>query len=286
MSRAQICPGCTNRFTRGRAAHVFVGGEVKAATVCQECAAGGLLLVIPSAAAASRARNAPIAAHIRKLAKAYELNDDARAEGLRQAADVIESGRAVPIEEPRAPLGAATSTVPLAKLNGAAHPKTPAIHRDVKPDNGVLSKADRRILSAVAHASASRAKLAILTGYSARSGGFASALARLRKRGHLVSEGGEFAATHAGLEVLGPIDPLPTGPALISYWSERLNPCESAILQCVATAYPREVPRGEIGTRTGYSETSGGFASALAKLRTLELVDGFKASPALMEAAT
>ncbi len=313
MSRAQVCPGCTNRFTKGRAAHVVLGGEVKAATVCQECAGAGLLLVIPSAAAASRARNAPIAAYIRKLAKAYDLNDDHRAEGMRQAADILESGRAVPIEDEAPPL----SEMDRAPRPGARSPREIATsllngsasvgHRDDKParfspgeHNGAKSSSsehngaappagkapiDRAILStlAVAKRPLQRASVAIWSGYSSQSGSFAAALTRLRAAALIEGPPGAIALTDAGRAAAEglPVDVL--GGSIVGYWCELVGPCAAAILETLASAYPEKVEREALAERTGYSANSGSFAAALTNLRRLELVDGFRASSALME---
>lgn len=48
-------------------------------------------------------------------------------------------------------------------------------------------------------------------------------------------------------------------------------------------AHCRQPPRSrhELAEMAGYSETNGGFASALAKLRTMQLIDGPSLSPAL-----
>jgi hypothetical protein len=282
--KSKVCPACTNKFTRGRTAHVLAGGQLVATVVCSDCAGNGLLFVIPSTTASARAITVSLVSHLRKLAKAYELNDDGRAIGLRQAADILESGRAVEAVTTAAPTRV-EKPIRTVELVPEAKPSKKSITAllDCTNLNGALSKADRRILSAVAHGSASRKKVAIVSGYSARSGGFASALASLRARGYLASEAGEFSATREGLKALGPIEALPKGPALISYWVERLSPCEGTILQRLVAAYPNRVDRHTLGEETGYSENSGGFASALAKLRTLELVDGYRASPELMQ---
>lgn len=60
---------------------------------------------------------------------------------------------------------------------------------------------------------------------------------------------------------------------------------QADVLAALADEYPEEVEREALASRTGYSARSGSFASALAKLRTLELVDGLRASKSLMEDA-
>jgi len=131
---------------------------------------------------------------------------------------------------------------------------------------------------------ASRAELAILSGYSIESGGFAKALATLRAAGHIVGKSSAISVTSGGVNAAGAVEPLPRGAELLEYWCGRVGPCGSAILQTLSTTYPRELARDELAERTGYSPQSGGFAKALAQLRTLELVEGLAISKPLAQA--
>ena len=127
-----------------------------------------------------------------------------------------------------------------------------------------------------------RAQVAILSEYSSRSGSFAQALAALRVAGYMTGSSNALEATPDGRNVIGHVPPLPTGRQALEHWRVKLGECEGAILQVLAQAYPAEVDRDRLATSTGYSARSGSFAQALAKLRKLELVDGFRASSALM----
>jgi hypothetical protein len=71
---------------------------------------------------------------------------------------------------------------------------------------------------------------------------------------------------------------------LIDYWCEKLGPCASAMLQTLSITPGHDLAREELATRTGYAETSGGFAKALARLRKLELVEGTRLSEPLRRA--
>lgn len=127
-----------------------------------------------------------------------------------------------------------------------------------------------------------RAQVAILSEYSARSGSFAQALAALRDVGYMTGSSNALEATLDGRKIIGHVPPLPTGRQALEHWRVKLGECEGAILQVLAQAYPAEVDRERLASSTGYSARSGSFAQALAKLRKLELVDGFRASSALM----
>ena len=139
-----------------------------------------------------------------------------------------------------------------------------------------LGKAERAILSVLAQFPAGRTKrqLAMLTGYSAKGGGFANALGRLRSSG-LVVRGEPITVTDAGLErIAGQYEQLPSGPALLEHWCRQLGKAERLILSELVTAWPDALAKEELAARTGYAPTGGGFANALGRLRTLQLVDG------------
>jgi uncharacterized protein len=149
--------------------------------------------------------------------------------------------------------------------------------RPAAESNGKLPKAERLILAALAqHGPCTKAKAAILAGYAVGGGGFGNALSALRTKGHL--EGGPDAlrATPAGLEALGPYDPLPSGPDLLAHWLGQLGKAEREILQVLADAHPAALTKEQVAERTPsrYAPDGGGFGNALSRLRTLELVSG------------
>jgi hypothetical protein len=200
----------------------------------------------------------------------------------------------VPAKAPASPPAAAPPWQPAPgrwafRTNGAAYRGTDPLAR---PGAGGLGERDRRLGKcelALLHVLAQRApnptkrsQLAILSGYSGRSSGFANAIGALRSA-HLV--GGSRDAIHvtkAGAAAAGDVPPLPRGRELLSYWATRLGRCEAAILGVLADHYPAEVPRLELAKLTGYSATSSGFANAIGRLRTLALVEGFRASGELV----
>lgn len=149
-----------------------------------------------------------------------------------------------------------------------------------------LGLAERKILGVLAQFPEGRTKvqIAILTGYSAKSGGFNNALGKLRGK-ELISAARiePVTATPAGLAAAGEVDPLPTGPELLHYWSAKLGKAEREILHvlfhvCV-TVDARGSTKQEIAEETGYSVTSGGFNNALGKLRSLELISPARVEP-------
>lgn len=154
-------------------------------------------------------------------------------------------------------------------------PGTPRPRPIDDADPGKLSKAERAILNVLAvHGTRTVTQVAILTGYSHKSGGYRNSLSSLRSKGYIEGRG-DITATPEGLEALGGWDDLPTGGALRDWWKTRhLGRAESMILDVLADAWPHEVPVDQIAERTGYSATSGGFRNALSRLRSLELAAG------------
>ncbi len=169
---------------------------------------------------------------------------------------------------PRPPAGQAKS----APKRESGAPRPPAA---LDPSNP-LSKADRLILAALAQFPAGRNKtqVAILTGYAKGAGHFNNTLGALRSRAFIEGGGENLRATPAGLDALGPYDPLPTGRALLDHWLGQLGKAERSILEVAAHAYPSGLSKDDVGNRTGYAPSAGHFNNALGRLRTLELIVG------------
>lgn len=152
-----------------------------------------------------------------------------------------------------------------------AAPVVPPRPRDA---NGTLPVAQRKILTVLAQqGTRSTQQVALLTGYSAKSGGFRNALSALRTSGYIDGRG-EVTATEDGLLALGEFERLPTGRALVEWWKSQLGKAERTILEELVQAWPSVVPVPVLADRTEYSATSGGFRNALSRLRTLGLAEG------------
>lgn len=152
--------------------------------------------------------------------------------------------------------------------------------------NGTLNAYERSLLAVLVQRGptpTSRAQLALLAGRSLRSSAFDASLARLRSNGFLHGSGSALLPTPAGIRAAGDVPALPRGSALLEHWSSRVGEYASTLLQRFVLAYPRDVTRDELVEATGYSGRSSAFDAALAKLRTLQLVDGWRASSTLMD---
>ncbi len=164
-------------------------------------------------------------------------------------------------------------TVPVTPIAPKLPPREPE-SSGVSTNLSTLAKAERSILSVLAQFpdGRSRSQLAMLSGYSSKSGGFNNSLAKLRTAG-LINRGDPIKATTEGIAAIdGLYEPLPTGRALIEHWNSKLGKAERMILGACLDAWPNPLDRETIAVTTGYSSSSGGFNNALARLRTLELI--------------
>lgn len=131
--------------------------------------------------------------------------------------------------------------------------------------NGALTGGKRKILTAVVQfGECSPEQIGVLTDYKATSRG--EYIKLLAAAGYVERlPGGNVRATAAGVEALGPVEPLPTGEALQSYWLGRLTPGESGILKVALAAYPESVAIADVGEAVGLKATSTGeYAKRLA----------------------
>ncbi len=154
-------------------------------------------------------------------------------------------------------------------------PRAPAPPRE-SPAGERLGGGERKILTVLAqYQSPGRTKrqVAILAGYAIKGGAFANYLGRLRSLGYI--EGRDLLRiTGAGMDALGSYDPLPAGRDLLEHWLRQLGRAERLILQTLADAFPAAMTKENLGASTGYEPSGGGFANAIGKLRTLELIEG------------
>jgi hypothetical protein len=139
-----------------------------------------------------------------------------------------------------------------------------------------LGKTARAILSALVQIGerATSNRVAIVSGYSVRSSGFANALSELRVAGLLTGGRDALLVTEEGRAIVGDVPPLPSGRALLDWWltSNKIGKCEKALLSVIYKH--RTVERSTLAAESGYSAGSSGFANALSTLRTLELASG------------
>jgi len=192
-------------------------------------------------------------------------------------AAAMDSIQAVVAKVPRPQAESRTAVAPRTTVPLSVAVPQPVAVRTSRSDtpSDSLGKAQRAVLSVLAmYGERTHVQVAILSGYSPKSGGFANTLSTLRSAGFVEGGRAGMNITDAGREALGEYEPLPSGQALLDHWFGQVGQQHRAILAALLEAYPNSLTHGEIADRTGYSPTSGGFANSLSKLRTLELIHG------------
>ncbi len=189
------------------------------------------------------------------------------AHNLNQPAPVIidqESSTAAPAsQEPRQRKGTVPAVAPVPQ-NGD------------KPHTGP----EQRVIDAIAWWLAvrietpTRIQVAMVAGYKPTSGGFNNLLSKLHtSRCVCYPVSGSIALTEIGRSVAQRPATPPTTQALHDRIYDLLTASQARVLSAVIAAYPAPVDRDALGSRTGYSPTSGGFNNLLSQLRSLKLID-------------
>lgn len=174
--------------------------------------------------------------------------------------------------------------------NAAAHehePQTSVSARRTPPPleahttgaNGGLSKAQRLILSVLAHEphGAAREDVAVRTLYAHDGGGFQNALSALRTDGYIQGTLGDPAVikiTSEGRDALGVPAALPGPAELRQQWGAKLGKACRLILETLGEAINATMTKEAIAAETNYEPTGGGFQNALSRCRALRLIHG------------
>lgn len=160
----------------------------------------------------------------------------------------------------------------------AATRRPPAVPARTPPAPGpavngsALPGPQRKLLAVLAtYGPRTKRQLAMQAGYSSKGGGFNNPLSALRSA-ELIERGDPIKITQAGLDALGPFEPLPTGQALIDHWMGQLKGPEQKILRPLIDIYPGSMTKDELAAKAGYAPVGGGFNNPLSRLRSLELV--------------
>lgn len=138
-----------------------------------------------------------------------------------------------------------------------------------------LGRPARTVLTVLAtYGARTQIQLAILTGYSSKSGSFRNTLSMLRTAGLILGGKDSIDITPDGIRELGDFEPLPSGPGLIDHWMRQVGGPHRAILTALLDVWPKPLTHEQVAEATGYQPTSGSFRNSLSKLRTLELIHG------------
>ena len=112
-------------------------------------------------------------------------------------------------------------------------------------------------------------RLGFLAGVSITGGSWGRAGKYMRERGYIERDGTKkLKITPAGLAVVPPVPPRPTGPELLDYWRGKLeNSGAVAIWDCLVQWHPERPTAGDIGAYTGLSTTGGSWGRSMKELR-------------------
>jgi len=135
-------------------------------------------------------------------------------------------------------------------------------------DGGELRTMHRAMLTALAQhpAGLSKGLVRLHTGY-ADSGPVSRAFAELAARGYVAQGGAGLLITPAGLDALGPFEPLPTGDALREHLltGNKLSVMERTLLSMACADGPVAMTKGAVRTAAGYAD-SGPVSRAFGRL--------------------
>ena len=234
------------------------------------------VVVMPDEKAILKARQEGFADGLKALAKAEKQAQivfskvDSAAATARDAWEALQKTLAMEppkVVPPRPSPGITHQQKPFVSLSPAARLMTASDTRNMST-NGSLPKAERLILTVLAqHGEVPVERVAAIAGYAVKGGGFNNALGSLRSKGYIQG----LKITDAGLEALGPFDPLPTGEELLRHWMGRVGKAERSILEAASRGLS---DKESIAREAGYEPTGGGFNNALGRLRTLGLISG------------
>lgn len=131
-----------------------------------------------------------------------------------------------------------------------------------------LSTMERSLLTALAQHpdGLTKSQVLVLADYRA-AGRTSAAFARMVREAWAEGRNGKLVITRAGLDALGPFEPLPTGIALQEHLlnSSKLNQVEKSFLRVLFSVYPNSIGKGEILEQTNYA-AAGRTSAAFAKL--------------------
>ncbi len=148
---------------------------------------------------------------------------------------------------------------------------------EVAPENSFgdeevkLNLCTRRVYSFLYHNQGrefSRTQLAVVTGYSQKSGGFKDAISKLNVLDLISKNGNKVSVKNMNEEFATE----PSEEITMDVWLRKLNKCTRTILKFLLDRPNESFDREEVANETGYSISSGGFKDAISKLNVLGMI--------------
>ncbi len=162
-----------------------------------------------------------------------------------------------------------------------SHPQSPSVTKvsdrynhnqgismDIQSDLGLCPRKIYSVLVANPSREFTKVQLGLLSGYSAKSGGFNNAISALNSRRLIERNNGIIKLGETDIDLVVP------GFNEISResWSKNLALCPRTIFEYLLTNETMEFTKDELGEATNYSSGSGGFNNAVSKLNSLGLI--------------
>ncbi|KKN75442.1 hypothetical protein LCGC14_0380630 [marine sediment metagenome] len=142
-------------------------------------------------------------------------------------------------------------------------------------EDGKLGRCETQILIALAQRgkSSSKQQIAIIAGYSFKSGGFSNSISRLKSLALIAGNGDGLQLTDLGMDNVKDYEPIPaTTQDLLNFWMTKLGKCPAAILKVICEN-PGDHTKDSLAEATNYSANSGGFSNSVSKLVSLGLMN-------------
>lgn len=172
----------------------------------------------------------------------------------------------------------------VAKAPSVKAPSRPTPPKEDKPltpppSRVKLKESPQALLDALAEFEAlgirrvQRANIAVWAGISPNSGATNNHIKELMTSGMLTYPSpGFLSLTATGRQQAKAIQTPRNSSELLTMWTRRMPPGQAAILRALATAYPQSLTRSQLSQRTGLSDNSGSFNSAISELKNYGLV--------------
>jgi hypothetical protein len=176
---------------------------------------------------------------------------------------------------------------------------TESINRDVSRNRGKnrgvaaeVSGAPAKILQVIAQQNErgvdiTPRRAGFLAGYSSRKSTVRNAMSTLRQAGYIEDHDGHVIITLAGIEAVGPIEPLPTGEELKAHWLQEIGPTSAPgriLWQMMDVDHGHKWTNSDLAECAGVDPGTSTLRNAMSKLRQLGLVTGNSLDPDFVEA--
>lgn len=157
-----------------------------------------------------------------------------------------------------------------------SRPIIPTKSDPITPVNGDISRAQQKILNALAALEAigldkaHKNVVAVFSGASPRSGGYFNNLGRLRSNGFINYPTASYVSlTDGGRDLADNHEPISSVNQLHDAWCNIVSGSQAKILRALIEIYPEDLSKDELANQIGVSQRSGGYYNNLGRLRTL-----------------